>query len=178
MQSRRVSPPTVSFATTRTRRSSAAEARVGRVGTGCSARRARTHQATTSALSTMNTARPTHRPPSTAASTITAKYARLASTNRNASASLRSGLIMYRKLQDVDRRVHDDPHYVHEVPVDPGDLDAVVRSRRVVAAEGAHGRREQQQQPDGDVSPVQAGEAVEDRRERAVLGREADPGVL
>src|SRR5919205_3576726 len=119
MQSRRVSPPTVSFGTTRTRRSSAADCRVGRVGTGCSARRARTHQPTTSALSTMNTARPTHRPPSTAASTITAKYARLASTNRNASASLRSGLII--ALEDVHRGVHDDPHYVHEVPVDPGD---------------------------------------------------------
>src|ERR671938_2180199 len=140
MQSRRVSPPTVSFAITRTRRSSAADWRVGRVGTGCSARRARTHQPTTSALSTMNTARPNHRPPTTAASTIAAKYARLASTNRNASASLRSGLIMCRTLQDVDRRVHDDPHYVYEVPIDPGNLDAVVRRRRVMTAEGAHGR--------------------------------------
>src|SRR5947209_523116 len=136
MQSRRISPPTVSFATTRIRRSSAADCRVGRVCTGCSARRARTHQPTTSALSATNTASPTHRPPVTAASTIAAKYATVASRNRNASASLRSGLITAPRLQDVDGRVHDDPHDVHEVPVDPGDLDAVVRRGRVVAAEG------------------------------------------
>src|SRR5205085_7266927 len=118
-----VCPPTVSFAITRIRRSSAADCRVGRVCTGCSARRARSHQPITSALSTMKTASPTHRPPSTAAITITAKYARLARTNRNASASLLSGLITGWNLEDVDRRLHDDPHHVHEVPVDPGNLD-------------------------------------------------------
>ena len=29
-------------------------------------------------------------------------------------------------LEKVDRRVHDDPHYVDEVPVDSRQLDAVV----------------------------------------------------
>src|SRR4051812_26258668 len=29
-------------------------------------------------------------------------------------------------LEDVDRQEHDDPHDVHEVPVDPGHLDAQV----------------------------------------------------
>src|SRR5207344_2105006 len=37
----------------------------------------------------------------------------------------------------VDHRVHDDPHYVDEVPVDPGKLDPVVVLWRVVAAEAA-----------------------------------------
>ena len=33
--------------------------------------------------------------------------------------------------QNVDRDVHDDPHYVYEVPIDPGHLhsEVVVRGR-------------------------------------------------
>src|SRR5919201_5272653 len=167
-------PPTVSFAITRIRRSSSADCRVGRVGTGASTRRARTHHPSTPALRTMKTANPTHRPPSTAASTIAAKYATVASRNRNASASLRSGLIIPVPLEDVNGRIHDDPHYVHEVPVDPGDLDSVVCGRGVMASERAHRRRREQQQPDEDVRAVEAGQAVEDRAERAVSRREAD----
>src|SRR5439155_22139799 len=125
-------------ATTRIRRSSSADCRVGRVGTGRSARRARAHQPITSALKPMKTASPTQRPPSAAAITIAAKYATVASRNRNASDSLRKGLIT---LEDVDGRVHDDPHDVHEVPVDPRDLDAVVGARGVVASESTERRR-------------------------------------
>ena len=42
------------------------------------------------------------------------------STKRKASASLRNGFCIRRLLEEVDGRVHDDPHYVDEVPVDPG----------------------------------------------------------
>ena len=80
--------------------------------------------------------------------------------------------------EKVDRRVHDDPHHVDEVPVDAGKLDAVVVLGRVVAAEAADDHHQQQAQPDGDVRPVQAGEAEEHGRERAVAGVEADVQVL
>jgi hypothetical protein len=43
---------------------------------------------------------------------------------RNMSRSERSGF--HTGLQDVERREHDDPHDVDEVPVDPGDLDAAM----------------------------------------------------
>src|SRR3954447_6927184 len=95
--------------------------------------------------------------------------------NMNASASLRSGLIT---SEEGDRRVHDDPHYVDEVPVDPADLDAVVVLGREVPAEGADGHEEQDREADEDVRAVEAGEAVEDRPERAVMRGEADAGVL
>ena len=41
-------------------------------------------------------------------------------------------------LQDVDRDVHHDPHYVDEVPVDPADLDAVMVLGAEMAPEGAY----------------------------------------
>src|SRR5438034_7412486 len=97
-------------------------------------------------------------------------------TNRKATASLRSGLIT--ASDDVHGRIHDDPHYVDEVPVDPRDLDAVVVRRGVVTAERAGRRKGEQGQPDEDVCAVEPREAVEDRRERAVLRREPDPRVL
>ena len=43
---------------------------------------------------------------------------------------------------------HDDPHDVDEVPVDPRHLDAAVLLGRVVAAEGADGDDQQQDQAD------------------------------
>src|SRR3954447_6621555 len=95
--------------------------------------------------------------------------------NMNASASLRSGLIT---SEEGDRRVHDDPHYVDEVPVDPADLDAVVVLGREVAAESSDGHEQEDRQADEDVRAVQARQAVEDRPERAVVRREADAGVL
>src|SRR5436190_8906349 len=85
-----------------------------------------------------------------------------------------------RRLEDVDGGEDDDPHHVDEVPVDPGHLDAemVLRLRAVVAPPGADVRDPQQDEPDGDVGTVQAGEAVEDRSERVVPGAEADVDVL
>src|SRR5881398_1928028 len=74
-------------------------------------------------------------------------------TNRKASASLRSGLIT--ASDDVHGRIHDDPHYVDEVPVDPRDLDAVVVRRGVVTAERAGRRKGEQGQPDEDVCAVE-----------------------
>ena len=53
--------------------------------------------------------------------------------------------------------VHDDPHYVDEVPVDSGDLDAVVVLGSSGRGRPARGHREQRQ-PDEDVGAVQAGE--------------------
>jgi hypothetical protein len=49
-------------------------------------------------------------------------------------ASLVSGLPSLRsELQEVDRRVHEHPHDVDEVPVDARHLDAAVLLGRVVA---------------------------------------------
>src|SRR5919202_4732726 len=100
-----------------------------------------------------------------------------ATTTRNASASLRNGLITV-PSDDVDRRVDHDPHYVHEVPVDPSDLDAVVVLGREMAAEGADRHEEQDRQADEDVRAVEAGQAEEDRPERLVVRREAHARVL
>src|SRR5262245_47600344 len=82
------------------------------------------------------------------------------------------------QLQDVDRRVHHDPHYVDEVPVDPGDFDTVVVLGREVAAEGANRRHREQAETDEDVGSVEPRQPVEDRPERAVVRREPDAGVL
>src|SRR5207245_4732719 len=83
-----------------------------------------------------------------------------------------------RRLEDVDGRVHDDPHHVDEVPVDPRHLDAAVLLGGVVAAERADRHEQQQHQPDEHVRSVQPRQRVEDRLLRVVLGREADVGVL
>src|SRR5437667_178204 len=111
-------------------------------------------------LSTMKKPRPTHFPPTTAAITITPKYAIDAIRNLNASASLRRGLII--ASEQVDGRVDHDPHYVDEVPVDPADLDAVVVLGGEMPAEGADGHEQQNRQPDEDVRAVEAGQAIED----------------
>jgi hypothetical protein len=58
--------------------------------------------------------------------------------------------------------------------VDPGHLDAAVLLRAVVAAERADDHGQEQAQADEDVGAMQAGEAVEDRSLRVVVGREAD----
>src|SRR5436190_17281991 len=72
-------------------------------------------------------------------------------------------------LQDVDGHVDDDPHHVDEVPVDPADLDAVVVVGREVPAERTDRHEQQDREADEHVRAVQSREAVEDRRERAVL---------
>src|SRR5437773_894112 len=175
IRSRSASPPTVSLAITRMRRSSAAPRRTGAACRGASIRRARIHQSTTPTERTMKTTRPAQRL-ITPAIAISPKYTAAPSRNRNASASLLSGFFM--RSEDVDRRVDDDPHHVDEVPVDPGDLDAEVRLRRVVAAIGPDGRRQEQRQADEDVRSVQSGQAVEDRPERVRVKREAEARVL
>src|SRR5438067_1284960 len=80
--------------------------------------------------------------------------------------------------EDVDRHVDDDPHDVHEMPVDASDLDPVVVLGGEVASEGANGHEEQDAQSDEDMGPVQAGEAEEDGREGAVGRVEPDARVL
>src|SRR4051812_32342155 len=177
MQSRSVSPPTVSLATTRIRSSSSALRRGAYAPGGASSRRDRSQAQTTRTEATTNTAIPTHLPPNANAIPIAAKYASAQSRNWNASASLRSGFFM-RASDDVDGCVDDDPHHVDEVPVDPGDLDAVVVVRGVVAAEGTDGGEGEQRQADEDVRAVEAGEGEEDRAEGAVVRGEADAGVL
>ncbi len=54
-------------------------------------------------------------------------------------------------LDEVDGGVDDDPHHVHEMPVDPRDLDATVLLGGVVAAERADRDEQQQDQADRDV---------------------------
>ena len=68
-------------------------------------------------------------------------------------------------LDHVHRGVHHDPHYVHEVPIDPRQLDAevVVGLGPVVPADRANERVQQQVEPDEDVRAVQAGEPEEGR---------------
>ena len=59
--------------------------------------------------------------------TTAAATATTSRSTRKAASSERSGLpIRTAALEDVDRRVDDDPHHVDEVPVDPGHLDAAV----------------------------------------------------
>src|SRR5829696_4049918 len=104
-----------------------------------------------------------------------------AMTKLKASASVRTGFRIATSLLDhVDRGVHHDPHYVHEVPVDPWDLDAevIVGRRPVVAAYRADKRDAEQGQPEEDVTPVQPGEAEEGGSERQVVRAEPDPRVL
>src|SRR6478735_10277555 len=106
--------------------------------------------------------------------------------NLYASASLRNGFFTCTSFprrrdpysDDVDREVDDDPHYVDEVPVDPGQLDAVVVLGGVVPAEGADDRHQQDGETDEHVRAVQSRQTEEDGRERVVAGRESDPGVL
>src|SRR5207245_8601477 len=78
-------------------------------------------------------------------------------------------------LEDVDSRVDHDPHYVDEMPVDSRNLDAVMMFRAEVPAKRADRREQQQREADEDMRSVQAGQAEEDRRERVVAPREADP---
>src|SRR5215831_7727746 len=111
-------------------------------------------------------------------STMSANAPIVISRNRNAAASLRNGLSIGSCLEEIDRRVHDDPHYVDEVPVDSGKLDAVVVLRRVVTAEAADRHHEEEAQADRHVRPVQPREAEEDRGERAGARVEADVQVL
>src|SRR3979490_1993031 len=56
-----------------------------------------------------------------------------------AGAGLQGG-----RSKNVDGRIHEDPHDVDEVPVDPRHLHAAVLLGRVVAAEGTDRREEQQ----------------------------------
>src|SRR6188472_630278 len=93
-------------------------------------------------------------------SATAANRATTAMTKLKASASVRTGFRIAASLLDhVDRGVHHDPHYVHEVPIDPRDLDSqvIVRSRPVVAAQRADERNSEQSQPEEHVAPVQPG---------------------
>ena len=58
--------------------------------------------------------------------------------------------------EDVDGQVHDDPHHVDEVPVDPADLDTVMVFRGEVPSERADRHEEQDREADEDVGAVQA----------------------
>src|SRR6266702_7196459 len=78
------------------------------------------------------------------------------------------------RSHQVDGGVDHDPHYVHEVPIDPADLDAVMVLRGKVAAEGPDRHEEQDREADEDVRAMQARQAVEDRSEGAVVWSEAD----
>src|SRR5947209_17245329 len=98
---------------------------------------------------------------------------------RKASCSERRGLsIGESSLQDVHRRVDDDPHNVDEVPVDARYLDAAVLLRTEVPSVRAYDRVQEQVEADEHVRAVEAGEPVEDRALGGVLGREADVHVL
>src|SRR5919109_4039818 len=133
---------------------------------------------TASALKTASAIQPPHAAP---ASATTRKTSAHTITKLKASASVRIGFFMpSSQLQDVDRGVDHDPHYVHEVPVDPWDLDAemIVRGRPVVSPHGADQRVQQQVQPDEDVRAVQARQTVEGRSERVVVRRESEAGGL
>src|SRR5204863_1870224 len=85
-----------------------------------------------------------------------------------------------RQLENVNRRINDDPHDVDEVPVNARHLDAemVLRLGAEMAAKGADRGEAEQHQADEDEGAVQAGEAVEDRAEGEIAGVEADGEVL
>src|SRR3954469_5648564 len=110
--------------------------------------------------------------------TIAIAAAMTYSRSWKASPSERSGFSTAGRLQDVHGQVHDDPHDVDEVPVDPRYLDAAVGVRREVAAEGADHDHQEKRESDEDVRAVEARQAVEDRRLREVARREADVDVL
>src|SRR5262245_46960365 len=112
------------------------------------------------------------------ATTMSANAPIVISKNRKAASSLRKGLSTPTSLEEVDRRVHDDPHHVDKMPVDAGALDAVMVLRRVVTPNAPDDDHEQQAEADGDVRTVQPGEPEEDRSERSGAGVEADVQVL
>src|SRR5215203_39323 len=97
---------------------------------------------------------------------------------RKASCSERSGFSTSRPSEHVDGRVHEYPHHVDEVPVDPGHLDASVLLRAEMPAEGADRGESEQREPDEHMRSVEAGEPVEDRALRVLLNGEADVEVL
>src|SRR4051812_43202446 len=106
----------------------------------------------------------------TAPMTISAKKPIVSRRNRKTPASLGSGFLtswsFLPRSEDVNRRVHDDPHHVDEMPVDPGQLDAVMVPGREMPAERANRHEGQDRQADEDVRAVKPRQAEEDRRER------------
>src|ERR671914_955719 len=127
------------------------------------------------------TARATQPPHSAPERATARKTIALTITKLKASASVRIGFrIRPPELQDVERGVDHDPHYVHEVPVDPWDLDAevVVGGRPVMAADGPDERVEEQVEPHEDVGAVEPRQPVEGRAEGVVVGSEAESGVF
>ena len=134
-------PPTVSFAITRIRRSSS---RSGAASTVCARRLRRGASAATQTsrpCSSTKTSCPAHGPTTSAAIDDRAR-----STPPRGGESVGLRLAPERVLHHASitrgcrRRVDDYPHYVDEVPVDPGNLDAVVvlgvkwpRKARIVA---------------------------------------------
>src|SRR6476646_4630923 len=86
--------------------------------------------------------------------------------------------ISHQALEKIDGHVHDDPHYVDEVPIDPAQLDPVVVLGREMPAERADRHHEQDHQADEDVRSVEAGQAEERRGERGVPRVETEAAVL
>src|SRR4051795_7707219 len=95
---------------------------------------------------------------------------------RNASSSDRSGPHTW--SEEVDRRVDDHPHHVDEVPVDARHLDAAVLLGGEVPLERPRGDHREKREPDEDVRAVEAGEPIEDRHLRGVVGRDPEVDVL
>src|SRR4029453_2635527 len=150
-----------------------------REGTACrggSVLLARTTYTAPASVRAKKTITPAHVPITRAAIAIAAKNPTVRTKKGEASASLRRGVIL--PLEDVHRRVHDNPHYVDEVPVDPRNLHAAVLRGREMASEGANRREREDRQPHDHVSAVQPRQAVERGPERAVLWREAGPRIL
>src|SRR5579864_7169378 len=81
-------------------------------------------------------------------------------------------------LEHVHGRVHDDPHDVDEVPIDPRHLHAQVMLRRVMPAEGADRDDRQRAEADEHVRAVEPGQRVEDGSLGGILRGKADVDVL
>jgi len=86
--------------------------------------------------------------------TMTATTATNHSSTRKASASDRSGFSNGANLEDVDRRVDDDPHGVDEVPVNARHFHPLMVLGRIVAAERTQRDDRQRAQADEHVGAV------------------------
>jgi len=134
MAARSSAPATVSFATTSSLCSPPGRCGMSVISAAC-ASRWRLNQIATAAVSTTKTPSPTQRSIS-APITMSAKYPIVSQTSRNAACSLRmdssrrlsDSLAELGSSENVNRHVHDDPHHVDKVPVDPAYLEAVMFS--------------------------------------------------
>src|SRR3972149_846665 len=73
----------------------------------------------------------------------------------------------------VEQREDRDPDDVHEVPVEPGDLDLDRVGGGELPAERQHPQREKPDHTHRDVPAVEAGQHEESRAEEILLEREA-----